>query len=298
MGGEVSGCATRQRGRVRPPLAAAGTLTAPPGPCRMAPVGAGADVSAGSGGEAGRREILSTWAAAVAVILAARLLSLADPTGLLGANLGGVAALAFVWLADGRLRAAGRSWRQAGLPWWGAGDRRTWAAWGRGAGFALAVAAVLFPAFAAGWWGWAELSSRLPEGLARAVGPYALPPRLRPALPPRLALVAATQLLVVALPEEMFYRGWMQDAWARARPGRRVRVLGAELGAGFVATQALFALGHLVTLQPWRVATFFPGLLFGWARARTGGLAAPVVLHALSNLFLLALEASFLGPAR
>ena len=60
-----------------------------------------------------------------------------------------------------------------------------------------------------------------------------------------------------------------------------------------MATQALFAMGHLVSLQPWRLGTFFPGLLFGWLRERTGGLAAPIVLHALSNLFIATLEASF-----
>jgi membrane protease YdiL (CAAX protease family) len=103
------------------------------------------------------------------------------------------------------------------------------------------------------------------------------------------------QLLVVALPEELFYRGWLQTSWRRAAPGRAVRVLGADLGPGFLATQALFALGHLATFQPWRLGTFFPGLLLGWLRERTGGLAAPVVLHALSNLFLKVLEASFYG---
>ena len=100
------------------------------------------------------------------------------------------------------------------------------------------------------------------------------------------------QLLAVAIPEELFYRGWMQTAWGRSGPSRRV--LGADIGPGFLATQALFAAGHLVTLQPWRLATFFPGLLFGWLRARTGGVVAPAVAHALSNLLVLFLEASVL----
>ena len=43
------------------------------------------------------------------------------------------------------------------------------------------------------------------------------------------------------------------------------------------------------------MATFLPGLLFGWVRERTGGLVAPVVVHALSNVFLATLEASFYG---
>jgi hypothetical protein len=252
---------------------------------------------AGAAGEGGvRREILATWALAVGVLLGARMLAGADPSGLLSANLGGVAALLFVLLPDWRLRQRGETWQAMGLPWWGAGDRRTWEAWGRGALRAAAVCAVLFPAFALAWWGWAQLLPRLPEGAARVLGPYALPPALEPRLPARLGLLALNQLLVVSLPEEMFYRGWMQTTWAGTAPGRRVRVLGAGLGRGFVATQALFALGHLVSLQPWRVATFFPGLLFGWLRSRTGDLAAPVVAHALSNLFLATLEASFLGP--
>jgi membrane protease YdiL (CAAX protease family) len=96
----------------------------------------------------------------------------------------------------------------------------------------------------------------------------------------------------VAIPEELFYRGWMQTSWSRSGPSRRI--LGAEIGPGFLATQVLFAAGHLVTLQPLRLATFFPGLLFGWLRARTGGVAAPAVAHALSNLLVLFLEASLL----
>lgn len=243
----------------------------------------------------GPGELLATWLWVVGGIAVATAVAGLDPSRLLAGNLAGVAALLFVLIPDRRIRTRGESWEDYGLPWWGVRSPRTWRAWGRGALQGLGICAVVFPVFAAAWWGYARLLPVLPEGLARLLGPYALPPRFAPALPPRLALLALTQLLVVALPEEMFYRGWMQTSWSRAGPERWVRVLGADLGRGFVATQALFALGHLVSLQPWRVATFFPGLLFGWARARTGSLAAPVVLHALSNLFLLVLEASFLG---
>ena len=194
------------------------------------------------------------------------------------------------------LRRRGETWEDQGLPWWGALDRRTWKAWAGGALFGVLVCALVFPAFAVAWWGYAELSARLPPGLASHIAPYALPVHLEPRLPRGFALLVATQLAVVALPEEMFYRGFLQTGFRRADPGRRWSVLGADLGSGFVRTQLLFALGHLVTLQPWRVATFFPGLLFGWVRERTGSLAAPVVVHALSNLFLATLEASFLGP--
>jgi membrane protease YdiL (CAAX protease family) len=239
------------------------------------------------------REIVATWGLAVAGLAAAKLLSLADPTRILAANLAGVAAFLFVALPDGRLRSRGEGWDAYGLPWYGARDPRTWRAWGRGAAVALAAAAVVFPLFAAAFAAFAEVVPRLPRGVAHLVGPYAGAPRFAFRLPDRLPLLALLQLLVVALPEEMLYRGFMQTAWARTAPERGVTVLGARLGAGFVRTQLLFAAGHLVVLQPWRLATFFPGLLFGWLRERTGGLAAPVVFHALSNLFIATLEASF-----
>jgi membrane protease YdiL (CAAX protease family) len=206
-------------------------------------------------------------------------LSKVEPTGLLGRNLGGLAALLFVLVPDLHIRTRGESWQDYGLPWWGLSDQRTWKTWGRGVLAGVGVSLVVLPVFAL-----ALLAG------ARAAG---LPAVFEPRLPPGLALAAATQLLAVALPEEIFYRGWMQTAWGRSGPSRRI--LGAEIGPGFLVTQALFAAGHLVTLQPWRLATFFPGLLFGWLRARTGNVVAPAVAHALSNLLLLVLDASLIA---
>ncbi|HEY8943631.1 MAG TPA: MrtC family glutamic-type intramembrane protease [Polyangiaceae bacterium] len=98
------------------------------------------------------------------------------------------------------------------------------------------------------------------------------------------------QLLGIAFPEEAFYRGYLQSALDRAWPQTR-RILGAELGAGVVVSSALFALGHYLTEPvPGRLAVFFPSLLFGWLRAKTGGVGAPIAFHALCNLF-----ATYLG---
>ncbi len=241
------------------------------------------------------RELVATWAKAVAGLAVARLLSRIEPTGVLAANLAGVAAFLFIALPDARLRARGEGWESYGLAAWGLRDPRTWRAWARGARDGLAVCAVVFPLFLAVFWAYAELLPALPGGVARVLAPYAGAPRLALRFPPRLPLLVLVQLLVVALPEELFYRGWMQTSWRRGAPGRGVTVLGARLGAGFLWTQLLFAAGHLVVLQPWRLGTFLPGLLFGWLRERTGSVAAPVVVHALSNLFLATLEASFYG---
>jgi len=100
------------------------------------------------------------------------------------------------------------------------------------------------------------------------------------------------QLLVIALPEEAFYRGYLQSALDEAyKP--RWRVLGAELGPSLLITSALFALGHLCTeFNAARLAVFFPSLVFGYLRARTRGVGAGLVFHALCNLF-----ASYLGQS-
>ena len=97
------------------------------------------------------------------------------------------------------------------------------------------------------------------------------------------------QVLIIALPEEAFYRGYLQsrldEAWAP-----RWRVLGARLGPGFIATAVIFALGHLATVPlPARLAVFFPALLFGWLRARTGGIGASTAFPAGCNVYSLLL---------
>lgn len=100
------------------------------------------------------------------------------------------------------------------------------------------------------------------------------------------------QLGLVALPEEVLYRGYLQSRLnARWRP--RWRVLGATIGPGLPVAAALFALGHLaVDPGPHRLAVFFPALLFGWLRERTGTVVAPIVVHCLSNV-LIRIVASF-----
>ena len=64
------------------------------------------------------------------------------------------------------------------------------------------------------------------------------------------------------------------------------------------AITTIFALGHVATVHlATRLAVFFPALLFGWLRARTGGVGASVALHALCNLFAAYLARSY-GFAR
>jgi membrane protease YdiL (CAAX protease family) len=96
---------------------------------------------------------------------------------------------------------------------------------------------------------------------------------------------ALGQLLLVALPEEAFYRGYLQTSFDEIFPPRW-RVLGASLGPSVIITSLIFAIGHFVTVPfPARFAVFFPSLVFGWLRARTGGIGAPLAFHAFCNVF-------------
>jgi membrane protease YdiL (CAAX protease family) len=99
----------------------------------------------------------------------------------------------------------------------------------------------------------------------------------------------AGQLFVIALPEEAFYRGYLQSRLDDVWPARW-RVLGATVGPGLLGASLIFALGHVATVHlATRLAVFFPALLFGWLRARTGGIGASVVFHMLCNVYSQAL---------
>jgi uncharacterized protein len=105
------------------------------------------------------------------------------------------------------------------------------------------------------------------------------------------------QVLVIGLPEEAFYRGYLMtaldDLW-----GTPWTLAKAKIGWGLVASSALFAAGHYLT-EPdvQRLAVFFPSLLFGWLRARTGGIGAPALFHVLCNVLASTLTRGYgFGP--
>jgi membrane protease YdiL (CAAX protease family) len=137
----------------------------------------------------------------------------------------------------------------------------------------LAVFAfVVLPIFLAGWY---------------VLMRYGLAARLAWTRPHGLGALAAWQLLAVALPEEVFFRGFLQGRFNEAWP-RRVRLPGAEVGPGLLLAAGLFALAHcLVIPHPIQLLVFFPGLLFGLLRERSGSVLAPIIAHALSNIVFL-----------
>lgn len=114
-------------------------------------------------------------------------------------------------------------------------------------------------------------------------------------LPPNLALDAAAQLIVIALPEELFFRGYVQGRLEEALPPTR-KLFGARVGWAWIIGAALFGLGHfLVTFEPQMLTRFFPGLVFGWMFARTRSILAGTIFHAACNLIMALLSASLLS---
>ena len=107
-----------------------------------------------------------------------------------------------------------------------------------------------------------------------------------------LSLVAG-EVLAVALPEEVFYRGYFQSRLGEVLPSR-FRFLGVPFGWALPIASLIFVAGHLaVRPAAWQLGIFFPGLLFGWMRLRSGSLLAPVLYHALCNLGMYVLQRSY-----
>lgn len=98
--------------------------------------------------------------------------------------------------------------------------------------------------------------------------------------------VALSHLVIVALPEEIFYRaylmGRLDDIFKK-----RFNLLGAQVGWGLPIQAVLFGLGHvLVDFNPARFAVAISALAFGWLKAKRGTIIAPILFHAAANIFM------------
>lgn len=93
------------------------------------------------------------------------------------------------------------------------------------------------------------------------------------------------QLFMVGLPEEIFYRGYLQTR-LDGLIGRDRQVFGASFNwMSALLCSALFAVAHLITVpHPARLAVFFPSLLFGWMRRAYHDTLSPAIFHALCNV--------------
>ncbi|MFT5359134.1 MAG: membrane protease YdiL (CAAX protease family) [Polyangiales bacterium] len=138
-------------------------------------------------------------------------------------------------------------------------------------GVALGLCLLVFPPYLFAFGYWNDL-----EGLPTLV------------LSADFASFALAQFIVVALPEEAFFRGFVQTRLNdHFRPsGSDEPWRGVHMGA-LLLQAFLFALIHFLVddFNPARLAVFFPGFLFGLLRARRGGIGAAIVFHALCNVY-------------
>jgi hypothetical protein len=89
----------------------------------------------------------------------------------------------------------------------------------------------------------------------------------------------------VALPEETFYRGYLQPQLEHRYPPK-AHILGVPLGKAAVYACLLFALGHyLGEWNPLRLGPFFPALAFAWLRNASGSVFGSICFHAGCNVF-------------
>jgi hypothetical protein len=217
------------------------------------------------------REAVLAWAAVIAGLAVLEVIGGWVPP--LHRLVGAVAVGAFLYVPARLLEHRGQDARDAGWRF----DRL-----GKDLAWSLGVCALVLPLFAVGFVLFTRWSALLPPGVRWYLGPYAFdrPVRLRPLDWDFAGQVAGNA--AVAFSEEFFYRGYMTLRFEeRFGPVRSA-----------LATAALFSLGHLLTPAPWRLAVFFPALLFAWVRNRTGTVVGASITHFLCNVALLILERS------
>jgi membrane protease YdiL (CAAX protease family) len=227
------------------------------------------------------REALAVWASVMGVLAAVRIAGIAIPV--LHQIVGALAVAAFLYAPMKPLEWRGQDAHDAGWRF----DRLR-----ADVGWALLVCAIVLPPFTAAFSWFVRELPRLPPQIVSLIAPYvgtAHPLRFRMGpnaldLTGRIAGNAA-----VAFAEEFFYRGYLTLRFEERWPPR-TRIGGAPLGCAAVLAALLFALGHLLEPAPWRLAVFFPALVFAWLRARTGTIAGAALCHFIFNVWLLLLE--------
>ena len=105
-------------------------------------------------------------------------------------------------------------------------------------------------------------------------------------LPDGMFSIVVVNLLLVALPEELFYRGFVLPSLL-ARWPNRATLLAIPLGRAVVVSSAIFALGHYIGEfgDPARLGPFFPSLLFSMLAMRSRSIFGAVLYHATCNIF-------------
>ena len=114
-------------------------------------------------------------------------------------------------------------------------------------------------------------------------------------LPPDMLLFVVFQVLLVALPEELFYRGFMFVSLNKYWPNKTF-LFGIPLGRAAIISSLFFALAHFVGEYNFlRLGPFFPAFLFAYLMLRSKSIFGCLTYHALSSIFSQILYVGYQG---
>jgi membrane protease YdiL (CAAX protease family) len=105
-----------------------------------------------------------------------------------------------------------------------------------------------------------------------------------PVMPEGLALLTINTFLFVALPEEFFFRGYLQSE-LNTIFGKKFNFLSAEFGPALYITAVIFTLSHIFVQMNWsKAGLIFLSLVLGWIREKSGNIFAAAGFHTLANV--------------
>jgi uncharacterized protein len=99
-----------------------------------------------------------------------------------------------------------------------------------------------------------------------------------PKLPPFFLYWALPNLFFACLPEEAFFRGFIQNGLTQFLEGKKW-----GLAISLLIPSILFGAGHLAGGLPYAVLSAIAGLGYGWSYHRTKCIAASILTHFLLN---------------
>ncbi len=93
------------------------------------------------------------------------------------------------------------------------------------------------------------------------------------------------QIFIIGFSEEFFYRGYIQPLVKKSVQKEIIKTIGLDYGV--VITSLLFSIGHFLTYFTFfSILTFFPSLIFGILKNKTGTIYSSMFFHGLSNISL------------
>jgi len=94
------------------------------------------------------------------------------------------------------------------------------------------------------------------------------------------------QVMYIAVAEEIFFRGYCQSTIYQILVSLNFKNPPRQAYLPIIFSAGIFALAHVALANNLlAIVTFFPGIILGWLFLRTKSVIAPIIFHALANIF-------------